>query len=139
MFEVNQNRIFVAFFLRVLVGIIFLMQGWGKVMVFGFEKLSGMLAAYKETFLPDFVVDLTMYYTTFAELIGGFLLVVGLFRHYAAYALGAVLLIVAFGHGLVKPIWGLEDVVFRAVLLASYLVLPQDWDQWQADRLFRKK
>lgn len=137
--EVTQNRIVAAFFFRVLLGLIFLMQGWGKIMKYGFEGLGKMFASYKETFLPSFLVDFTMYFTTYAELIGGFLLVIGLFRRYAYYTLVAVLLIVSFGHGLTNPIWDLQHVIFRAILLGACLMLPYSWDQWHSDRFFRKK
>lgn len=137
--EVTRNRIVAAFFFRTLLGLIFLMQGWGKIMKFGFEGLGKMFASYKETFLPSFLVDFTMYFTTYAELVGGFLLVIGLFRNYAYYALAVVLLMVSFGHGLTNPIWDLQHVIFRAILLGTCLLLPETWDQWQTDRLFRKK
>lgn len=136
--KVTQNRIVAAFFLRTLLGIIFLMQGWGKVTKFGFEGLAKMFASYKELGLPSIVVDATMYFTTYTELIAGLLLVIGLFRKYAYYAFVAVLLIVSFGHGLASPIWDLQHVIFRSILLGACLMIPQDWDQLHLDRLFRK-
>lgn len=138
--EVNQQRIVATFFLRVLLGIIFMMQGWGKIMVFGMENLyKNGFASFEETFLPVLLIKFTAYFTTYVELIGGFLLVIGLFRKYAYYALATVLLIVSFGHGLQAPIWDLHHVIFRTILLATCLLLPTHWDQWQIDQLFRKK
>ena len=133
------NQKAAAFFARVLLGIIFLMQGIGKVFRWGVEGVyhSGF-KSYEETFLPKFVIVFTACFTSYAELIGGFLLVIGLFRNYALYALGLVLLIVSFGHGLTSPIWNLNDVMWRSILLIFLLIIPKEWDQWHADRLIRK-
>ena len=136
--ETTLNRIAAVFITRVLLGLIFLMQGYGKVFSFGMDALYNSFAPYEEK-LPKFLVVFAAYFTTYAELLGGFLLVIGLFRNYALYALGLVLLIVSFGHGLSQPIWDLSHVFPRAVLLIALLVMPQDWDQWQVERLIRRK
>ena len=130
------NQKVATFFTRVLLGIIFLMQGIGKVFQWGVEGVyqSGF-KSYEETFLPKFVIVFAAYFTSYTELISGFLLVVGLFRNYALYALGLVLLIVSFGHGLTSPIWNLNDVMWRSILLIFLLVIPKEWDQWHLDRL----
>ena len=138
--ETNQQRIVAAFFLRVLLGVIFMMQGWGKIMTFGMDKLyQNGFASFEETFLPVFIIKFTLYFTTYVELIGGFLLVIGLFRKYAYYAFVLVLLIVSFGHGLQSPIWDLQHVIFRTILVGACLIIPTEWDQLQVDRFFRKK
>ena len=136
--KTTLNRTAAAFITRVLLGLIFLMQGYGKVFSFGMDALYQSFAPYEQK-LPKFLVVFAAYFTTYAELIGGLLLVLGLFRNYALYALGAVLLIVSFGHGLSQPIWDLSHVFPRAVLLIALLVMPQDWDQWQVEKLIRRK
>ena len=136
--KTSLNRTVGAFTMRVLLGLIFLMQGYGKVFTWGLDGVYGSFQPYEEK-LPMFLVKFAAYYTTFAELICGFLLVIGLFRNYALYALGAVLLIVSFGHGLSSPIWDLSHVFPRAVLLIGLLLIPQEWDQWHVDGLIRKK
>lgn len=134
----NLNRIAGTFIMRVLLGIIFLMQGYGKVFTWSMEGVYGSFEPYEEK-LPTFLVKFAAYYTSFAELIGGLLLVLGLFRNYTLYALGLVLLIVSFGHGLSSPIWDLSHVFPRAVLLIALLLVPQQWDKLHLDGLIRKK
>jgi len=56
-----------------------------------------------------------------------------LFRKYALYLLGVDLLVVSFGHGLLEPIWDLQHVIPRAVLLIFILVAPGEWDRWSLD------
>ncbi len=133
------NKTVVAFFARVLLGIIFLMQGIGKVFTWGLDGVYNGFKPYEETFLPKFIVVFSAYYTSYVELIGGALLVVGLFKNYALYALASVLLIVSFGHGLTSPIWNLNDVMWRSLLLIFLLVIPKEWDKWQVDNIVRSK
>ncbi|WP_420388147.1 DoxX family membrane protein [Roseivirga sp.] len=133
------NKVVALFFIRTLLGIIFLMQGYGKVFNWGISNIyDNMFKGYEEQ-LPKFMVQLTAYFTSYTELIGGLLLILGLFRNYTLYALAAVLLIVSFGHGLATPIWNLSDVLFRSILLTGILLLPQEWDMWSLDRLRDKK
>lgn len=134
----STNRHAGTFIARVLLGLIFMMQGYGKLTKFGMDNLYRMFEPYEEQ-LPTFVVKFAAYYTTYVELIGGLLLVLGLLRNYALYALGLVLLIVSFGHGLSEPIWDLSHVFPRAVLLVALLWIPQEWDQWQLEKLINKR
>lgn len=133
------NKIVGLFIVRMLLGLIFLMQGYGKVFSWGMDNVySGSFMVYESTFLPKFILYFAAYFTSYVELIGGFLLVIGLFRNFALYALGAVLLIVSFGHGLSTPIWDLSHVFFRAVFLTVLLLLPEEWDKWQFEKLIKK-
>jgi putative oxidoreductase len=134
------NKTVGIFIIRVLLGLIFLMQGFGKVFTWGLDEVyENGFKAYEATFLPKFALYFAAYFTSYTELIGGLLLIIGLFRNYALYALGAVLLIVTFGHGLSSPIWDLSHVMPRAILLVSLLLLPEEWDQWQFGKLLKKK
>ena len=122
-------------FIRCLLGIIFLMQGYGKVFTIGLTKIYGMFFLNYENMFPKWLLMTTAYYTSYIELIGGALLIFGLFRKQVLYLLAVNLLIVSFGHGLKEPIWDLQHVFPRAILVAILLLLPQDWDQWNADSL----
>ena len=127
-------------FTRALLGIIFLMQGFGKIFTYTVPKIYGMFFKdFEKTFLPKWLIWGTAYYTSYAEMICGFLLIIGLFRRYALYLLGIDLLIVSFGHGLMEPIWDLQHVIPRAVLLIAILAAPGQWDRWNADALISKK
>ena len=122
-------------FIRCLLGIIFLMQGYGKVFTLGLNKIYGLFFSIYENMLPKWLLMTTAYYTSYIELIGGTLLIFGLFRKQVLYLLAVNLLIVSFGHGLMEQIWDLQHVFPRAILVAILLLLPQHWDQWNADSL----
>ena len=110
------------------------MQGYGKVFTFTVPKVYDMFfKVFEATWLPKWLIWGTAYYTSYAELICGFLLIIGLFRKYALYLLGIDLLIVSYGHGLMEPIWDLQHVIPRAILLIILLMVPEEWDRWHAD------
>lgn len=122
--------------IRLILGFLFFWQGYGKVFKFGIDNVYGNF--FKKTYedlLPDFLILGTAYYTTFAELIGGFLLVIGLGRDWALYALALVLVVVTFGHGMAEPIWDVSHVMVRALFLIPLLLLPKEWDTFSLDYL----
>ncbi|MEO1052510.1 MAG: DoxX family protein [Bacteroidota bacterium] len=139
--KVSMNQVVGVFTARVLIGLIFLMAGIGKVFKIGVENMYNgyFKSLMKDTFLPDFLLKATAYYTSYIELIAGALLVMGLFRDYALYALASVLIIVTFGHGLAEPIWDIGGVVMRSILLITVLLLPKAWDQWTLDHKLLKR
>ena len=133
------NQYIAVLTIRLLLGLIFFFQGFGKVVTFGLD------AVYKNFFLkdfsdllPEFLLYATAYYTSIVELIGGFLLIIGFKRDLALYALASVLVIVTFGHGLKTPIWDLSHVMFRSILLISLLLLPKDLDKFFIDFFIKK-
>jgi uncharacterized membrane protein YphA (DoxX/SURF4 family) len=127
------------FFIRMLLGIIFFMQGYGKIFAIGVSKVYDMFFKdFEKTFLPKWLIIFTAYYTSYIELIAGFLLIIGLFRKFAMYLLALDLLIVSFGHGLMEPIWDLSHVIPRAILLASLFLLPAEWDKWNINALIKR-
>ena len=76
------------FFIRVLLGIIFFMQGYGKIFTMGIHKVyESFFKDFENTVLPKWLIVSTAYYTSYVELIGGFLLIAGLFRKFAMYLL----------------------------------------------------
>jgi uncharacterized membrane protein YphA (DoxX/SURF4 family) len=127
--------------LRLVLGFIFLMQGFGKVFTWGVEKVFHMNFFYDtyKNLLPTSLIWITAYYTSWVELIGGFLVVIGFKRDFALYALALDLVIVTFGHGLAEPIWDLSHVMPRTILLVALLLLPRDWDRFSLDYLLSRR
>jgi len=136
----NLNRSIAVLTIRLILGFIFLMQGYGKVFIWGVENVYNMDFFYPtyQDLLPEFIIHATAYYTSYIELIAGILLVLGLKRDYALYALASVLIIVSFGHGLASPIWDLSHVIYRTILLVSLLIIPKKYDRFSVDNLIVK-
>jgi len=133
------NKYFALFFMRTLLGLILLMQGWGKVWQWGVDNVYTQVfeSSFQNTWLPQWLLWCTAWFTSYAELIAGGLLVLGLFKRWALYTTGVVLLVVSYGHGLQSPVWDLQHVFFRAALLVALLLLPPQWDQWHLDRFIK--
>lgn len=135
----NLNRTIGMLSMRLILGFLFFWQGYGKVFKFGIDNVYNNF--FKKTYqdlLPDFLVLGTAYFTTFAELIAGFLLIIGLGRDWALYILAAVLVVVTFGHGMAEPIWDASHVLVRAVFLIPLLLLPKEWDTFSVDHFIKK-
>jgi len=132
----STSRAAALLFVRALAGIIFLMQGYGKIFTWTVPVVySKFFTDFEKTFLPKWLIWGTAYYTSYVELICGFLLIIGLFRKYALYLLCIDLLAVSFGHGLLEPIWNLQHVIPRAILLLTILLAPAQWDRWNLDKM----
>ncbi|MBW6481929.1 MAG: DoxX family protein [Vicingaceae bacterium] len=134
-----NNTVVGLFFTRCLLGLIFLMQGYGKVFTYGVNNVyEQFFISYTETF-PIFLVQFTAYFTSYTELIGGLFLVLGLFRNYTYHGLALVILIVSFGRGLAQPIWDLQHIFFRSALLIILFLTPQENDKWALDYIITKR
>lgn len=136
----NLNRTIGILTMRLILGFLFFWQGYGKVFKFGVDNVyNNFFKKTYEELLPDFLVLGTAYFTTFAELIAGFLLIIGLGRDWALYILAAVLVVVTFGHGMAEPIWDASHVLVRAVFLVPLLLLPKEWDTLSVDHFIRQR
>lgn len=136
----QKNQNIAVLTMRLLLGVIFFFQGFGKVFKFGLDNVyKNFFQSSYSDILPDFILLFTAYYTSLIELIGGFLLVIGLKRDYTLYALASVLVIVSIGHGLKDPIWDLSHVMYRAILLIGLLLLPKAWDTISIDNVLKTR
>jgi uncharacterized membrane protein YphA (DoxX/SURF4 family) len=136
----NTSRAAGIFFTRAFLGVIFLMQGYGKLFIYTVPRVYQMFfKVFEATFLPVWLIRSAAWYTSVVEFVCGFLLIIGLFRQCALYLLAIDLFIVSFGHGLMEPIWDLQHVIPRAILVITLLLVPRQWDQWHIDRLIKKE
>jgi len=73
----DLNKKIATLSIRLILGLIFFMQGFGKVFSWGVENVYQMPFFYEtyKDLLPDFIIHATAYYTSYVELIGGFLLI----------------------------------------------------------------
>jgi putative oxidoreductase len=113
------------------------MQGYGKVFTYTVPVVyDKFFKDFEPTFLPKWLIWATAYYTSYIELIGGLFLILGLFRRWVIHLLAIDLIVVAFGHGLLEPIWDLSHVMPRALLLLVLFFLPAEWDRYCTPALF---
>lgn len=129
-----NNQSVLVFILRVILGILFFFQGYDKVFK---VKIDGVIEFFRSESrhvnIPEFILKSSAYFTSYVELIGGTLLIFGLFKNYALYLLGIDLIIVVGAFSLLKPMWDMQLLLPRLIILSVLLYLPSDWDVFSLD------
>lgn len=135
MMEINNENILV-FTLRVILGLLFFFQGYDKVFK---VKIPGVIAFFRSELgnikVPDPVLKLSTYYTSYIEFVCGACLIIGLFTKYALYLLGLDLILVVGAFSLIKPMWDMQLLFPRLMLLSILLYLPEEWNIISADHI----
>lgn len=137
---INQYHSIIATFIaRVFLGCLFLFQGYDAVFKI---KIKNVIGVFEEDFskkgIPKILTVCASWFTTYTELIGGFLLIIGLFEYAALYLLGINLIIAAIGFGINTPMWDTRFVFPRLVLILFLLVVPQSWNILSLDYVIFK-
>jgi len=141
-FPESERRAWAVLLARGVLGLIFFMAGVFKVFTMGpmAHAHKWFVDPYAQTFLPTWSLWLTGVTIPFVELIGGFLMIVGFRVREASYGLGAVLLIVTFGHLLAEPLYEFHThVIPRLALLLFVLAAPAGWDRYALDAVLARR
>ena len=124
--------------LRLVIGLLSFQIAMHKIFIAGLESEMQWfrdLAIY----FPDWVLWGTNVYCAVIELVGGAMLILGLRRDWALYAILSVLVIVTFGHGMEHEVWDIQQMVFRLAMIVALLFVPAEWDVLRLDTLLRSK
>lgn len=137
---INRRAIWVASALclaRAVLGLIFFMAGAYKVLALGpVAHVQRFFLPYQDTFLPTWSLWAVGFAIPFVELGAGALVFLGWLRTGAYWALGAVLVLVTFGHLLHEPLYAFhEHVIPRLALLLLLLLMPPEADRFSLDEL----
>lgn len=135
------NAAWAIFFARAVLGLIFFMAGVYKVFqLTPAGHVRKYFLPYTDTFLPTWSLWLVGYTIPFVELIAGALVLIGWRTRAALVALGAVLVVVTFGHLLHEPLYPFhEHVIPRLALLLFVLVMPHESDRFSVDLLLARR
>lgn len=123
-------------FVRLVLGLIFARAGWFKVFDMGpLVHAEQLFLPYAETtFLPPWSLWAMGTLIPVVELVAGVLLLAGWRVFEAGLALGAVLVIVTFGHLLLEPLYAFNShVIPRLLLLGVLFLVPAGWDRFTLD------
>lgn len=129
-------------FARLVLGLIFFMAGVWKVFVLGPLEHARRLfvVPYADTFLPEWALWATGTAVPIVELVAGALLLLGLRTRDALLSLGGVLVLVTFGHLLLKPLYEFHThVIPRLALLLFLLVMPRELDRFSLDHWLERR
>ena len=133
-----NNEAVIAFALRLILGIMFLIQGYDKLFNVGMKGVvTTVNNQYIDKGFPVWAVTLISYLTTYIEFLAGLLLILGLFKTIALYSLLLDITIVTFGMSILNPLWDMRYVWPRLVLLITLMLLPDTWDVLSVDYLIK--
>ncbi len=128
----QRNRAIGLLGVRLVIGCLSAQLGMFKLFIDGlpaqmqwFEKL--------EAWFPMWVLSGTNLFTAVIEFVAGLMLIFGIKRDWALWAILLVLVVVNFGHGLEAAVWDIRQLVFRLALVTLLLLLPADWDLLRLD------
>lgn len=131
---VENNEAFLVFLLRIILGMLFFFQGYDKVFNI---KIPGVMESFNYELgtikINKWILLSTAFFTSYIELIGGVLLIIGFLKTQALYLLGIDLIIVTGAMSMIKPMWNMEAFFPRLVLLFALLLLPNHWDVFSID------
>lgn len=111
-------------FIRSFLGILFVFQGFDKLFTVKIKNVVNVFQKdTQQKNVPTSLVILISYFTSITEFFGGVLLIIGLFHNIVSIILGLNLLVVAVAFSFLKPIWDLQHVFPRVILLTLILLL----------------
>ena len=130
-------------FARLVLGLMFFQGALWRVFSLGPTQHARrfFVEPYADSFLPEWSLWIAGTAVPFAELVGGALVLLGLWRLQGLVLLGTVLVTVTFGHLLAEPIYAFNSHVMpRLTLVVFLLIIPQTWDaysldEWRASRV----
>ena len=124
------------FMIRVILGCLFFFQGMDKVFNI---KIGGVVEFFRaesaHKHIPGFLLVISAWFTSLAELVCGALLILGLFTLPSMYVLGLDLILVCGAFSLLKPMWDMQLLFPRLILLAILLYLPLELNVIAVDGL----
>ncbi|MFN7013549.1 MAG: DoxX family protein [Bacteroidia bacterium] len=123
---------------RLFLGILFFVQGYDKIFRVKVQTVyATMLPSFNRLKMNPSLVKTMAYVTSYIEFIGGIMLIIGFFTKAALLLLGVDLLIVAIGLGMLTPMWDMQHAFPRLILLLILLILPDFWNVFSLDELFK--
>lgn len=137
-----SDRSWAILFARAILGLIFGMAGAWKVFDLGPIEHARRLfvVPYADTYLPVWSLWLTGTIVPVVELVAGMLVLIGLWRRAGLLSLGAVLVLVTYGHLVLKPLYEFHShVIPRTALLLFVLCMPAADDWFSADAFLARR
>ncbi len=136
------DRAWAIFFARVVLGLIFGMAGWGKLFQMGATAHAHryFVDPYASTWIPAWLLWTLGLSIPYVEFAAGWLVVAGLLTRPALLALGAILILVTYGHLLKDFLYEFHThVIPRLLLLVFVLAMPRGDDVLSLDHLFWRR
>lgn len=128
-----RNRAIGLLGVRLIIGCLSFQIGMFKLFIDGLAAQMQWFEAL-EAWFTMWVLWGTNVFAAVVEFVAGLMLVFGIKRDWALWAILLVLVIVNFGHGLEAAAWDIQQLVFRTAMISLLLLLPAEWDHLRLDR-----
>lgn len=132
-----ESEPFTLLLCRLLLGVLFLFQGYEKIFKF---KISGVESVYKADLvkrgIPAFLIRPSIFISSWLEFLGGIMLIPGLFTYVTLGVLGINLIGAAVAFSMARPMWDMQYFFPRFALLIFLLIAPHTWNVYSFDYLF---
>lgn len=130
----SNHEIIAVFIVRVFLGLLFFFQGYDAIFRVGLKNVVNTFhPSFEDKGIPKSLTILGVGFTSYVQLIGGFLLILGFIKYYVLCLLGIDLLVAALAFGVIQPMWDLRAAFPRLVLLIFLLLIPWQWDVFSID------
>lgn len=126
------NRAIGLLGVRVIIGCLSFQLGMFKLFIDGLPSQMKWFETL-EVWFPMWLLWGTNIYAAVVEFVAGLMVVFGIKRDWALWAILSVLVIVNFGHGLEAAAWDIQQLVFRTAMIVALLILPAEWDVLRLD------
>jgi putative oxidoreductase len=122
---------------RIILGVLFFFQAYDKIFKIKLVNVVKEISSgSKSKHLPKGLIELSVYSSSYLELIGGLFLILGLFTLPVLYLLGIHIVIVSFAFSYLDPVWDTKLVFSRLILLLLLILSPLIFNVISLDFLF---
>lgn len=132
--QILEWEAFAVLLSRILLGVLFLFQGYDKLFKF---KISGVESVYKPELvrrgIPGLLIKPSIFISSWIEFLGGILLLPGLFMQPVLAILGLNLIGAAIAFSIARPMWDMQYFFPRFALLIFLLIAPTSWNIYSLD------
>ncbi|MFT7611265.1 MAG: putative membrane protein YphA (DoxX/SURF4 family) [Parvicellaceae bacterium] len=133
---INPTEIAIAT-VRIILGLLFFFQAYDKIFNVGQSEFTRtVMAGDKVKWMPKSFIQISTTLSSFIELIGGGLLILGIFLPFVYLFLAINLIMVGLAFSYMKPIWDMKHYFPRLAMLVYLMMMPAEIDVYAIQSLF---
>jgi len=133
----NSSGIYLYMVVRIVLGTLFFFQAYDKIVRVKLKnEIAEVAPGSYQKGIPVIISKISVYATSYVELIGGFLLIIGLFTPFILYIFGLHIILLVFAFSYLQGLWDMKYVLPRMALLFLLFLLPPSWNIVSIDHLF---
>ena len=135
-----ENLEFVSLLVRLVAGSLFFFQGYDKLF---HVKVENVLSAFSNSKIPGFLprplLRILVLSSSYIEMVGGFLLMIGLFKFAILSLISIDLVFVSIVFSYYTAMWDMQFYFPRFVFICILWIIPKANDIYSLDFVFSKQ